>query len=94
MLIDVRHEQQKIDREFIDWLGESGIPFTIVFTKADKIGSQQAVKNADAWMKALLDRWEELPHYIITSSEKKTGRDEMLDYIEGILREVGEEWLG
>lgn len=94
VLIDIRHEQQKIDREFIDWLGESGIPFTIVFTKADKIGSQQAVKNADAWMKALLDRWEELPHYIITSSEKKTGRDEMLDYIEGILREVGEEWLG
>ena len=94
VLIDIRHEQQKIDREFIDWLGESGIPFTIVFTKADKIGSRQAAENADAWMKALLDRWEELPHYVITSSEKKTGRDEMLDYIENILKEMSEGWLG
>ena len=94
VLIDIRHEQQKIDREFIDWLGESSIPFTIVFTKADKIGTRQAAENADTWMKALLDRWEELPHYIITSSEKKTGRDEMLDYIENILKEMSEGWLG
>ena len=82
VLIDVRHEQQKIDREFIDWLGMSGIPFSIVFTKADKIGMPKAKANAEAWMKQLEDGWEEMPPYIITSSEKRQGRDEMLDYIE------------
>lgn len=82
VLIDVRHEQQKIDREFIDWLGMSGIPFSIVFTKADKIGMPKAKANAEAWMKQLEDGWEEMPPYIITSSEKRHGRDEMLDYIE------------
>lgn len=91
VLIDIRHAQQKIDREFVDWLGESGIPFTIVFTKADKVGTQQAAQNAGAWMKALLDRWEELPHHLVTSSEKNTGRDEMLDYIEGILKQLKSE---
>lgn len=82
VLIDVRHEQQKIDREFIDWLGTSGIPFSIVFTKADKIGMPKAKANAEAWMKQLEDGWEELPPYIITSSEKRIGRDEVLGYIE------------
>ena len=85
VLIDIRHEQQKIDREFVDWLGQSGIPFSIVFTKADKLGPVRARHNAEAWMKQLEDSWEELPPYFITSSEKKTGRDELLEYIEKFL---------
>lgn len=84
VLIDIRHEQQQIDREFVDWLGMSGIPFCIVFTKADKIGPVKAKQNAEAWMKKLLDTWEETPLYFITSAEKRTGRDEVLDYIEEI----------
>lgn len=84
VLIDIRHDQQKIDREFVDWLGESSIPFTILFTKADKLGKVKAQDNAARWMDALKDSWEELPPYFITSSEKKTGRDEVLTYIEHI----------
>lgn len=84
VLIDVRHEQQKIDREFIDWLGESNVPFTIIFTKSDKLGSGKAKQNAQDWMNKLKDRWETLPPYFITSSEKKSGKDEVLDYIDGI----------
>lgn len=82
VLIDIRLEPQKIDREFIDWLGESGIPFAIVFTKADKVSGGKAKAQALAWMKTLEDRWEELPPYFITSSEKAQGRDEVLQYIE------------
>ena len=82
VLIDVRHEQQKIDREFVDWLGKSQIPFAIVFTKADKLGPVKAKKNAEAWMKQVQDTWEDLPPYFITSSEKKLGKEEILDYIE------------
>lgn len=82
VLIDIRHEQQKIDREFIDWLGQSGIPFSIVFTKADKLTPSKAKQNVDAWMKQLLDGWEELPPYFVTSSEKAQGRDEILNYID------------
>ena len=84
VLVDVRHEQQQIDREFVDWLGTSGIPFCIVFTKADKLGAVKAKQNAEAWMQKLLDTWEETPVYFITSAEKRTGRDEVLDYIEEI----------
>ena len=84
VLIDVRHDQQKIDREFIDWLGESGVPISIIFTKADKVSMPKAKENAKKWMDALKDTWEELPPYFITSSEKAIGRDEVLDYIESI----------
>lgn len=84
VLIDVRHEQQKIDRAFIDWLGENEIPFTIVFTKADKLGPVKAKGNAAQWMEQLRDAWEELPPYFITSSEKRTGREELLAYIDEI----------
>ncbi|MDD5861620.1 MAG: ribosome biogenesis GTP-binding protein YihA/YsxC [Prevotella sp.] len=88
VLIDIRHEQQKIDREFVDWLGESSVPFSIIFTKADKLGRVKAKENATKWMDALKDRWETLPPYFITSSEKKTGRDEVLDYIDSILKKL------
>ena len=84
VLIDVRHEQQKIDREFVDWLGESNVPFTIVFTKADKLSPGKAKQNATQWLDRLKDRWETLPPYYITSSEKKQGREELLNYIEEI----------
>ena len=84
VLIDIRHDPMKIDTDFINWLGESGIPFAIIFTKADKLGTVKAKQNAAAWMNALKEQWEELPPYFITSSEKKTGRDEVLDYIESI----------
>ena len=85
VLIDIRHEQQKIDREFIDWLGESSIPFCIVFTKVDKLGSVKARQNATKWMEKLKDRWETLPPFFITSSEKKIGKIEVLSYIQQIL---------
>ena len=81
VLIDIRHEPQKIDREFIDWLGVSSVPFSIVFTKADKLGPVKARQNAERWMESLRDTWETLPPYFITSSEKKTGRQEVIDYI-------------
>ena len=88
VLIDIRHEQQKIDREFVDWLGQSNIPFSIVFTKADKLSEGKAKANAEAWIEKLEDTWEVTPPYFITSAEKKTGREEILDYIEGINTEL------
>lgn len=88
VLIDIRHPQQKIDREFVDWLGESNIPFSIVFTKADKLGAVKARANATAWMEALKDGWEILPPYFITSSESRMGREELLDYISQVNQEL------
>ena len=88
VLIDVRHDPQQIDREFIDWLGESNIPFAIIFTKADKLGSGKARDNAKRWMDSLKDRWETLPPYFITSSEKRIGREEVLNYIEEINNQI------
>lgn len=91
VLVDIRHEQQKVDREFVDWLGKSQIPFCIVFTKADKLSAAKAKENAKAWMDKLLDTWEELPPYFITSAEKKTGKEEVLDYIGQINKSLKEE---
>ena len=85
LLIDVRHNPQKIDTEFMMWLGENGIPFSIVFTKADKLSAAQLRQNVDNYMKSLLETWEELPPYFVTSSEKKQGREPLLNYIEGII---------
>ena len=87
LLIDIRHEPQKIDREFMDWLGTNGIPFSIVFTKADKLTQGKARQNVESYKNALHETWEELPPYFITSSEKGQGREEILDYIESILKE-------
>ena len=94
VLIDVRHDPQLIDREFIDWMGESGLPFAIVFTKADKLGELKARKAAKEWMEKMRDRWEELPPYFVTSSEKALGRDELLGYIESINKQLAEETVG
>ena len=84
VLIDIRLEPQKIDREFIDWLGTSGIPFSIVFTKADKLSFQKSNENVRKYLDTMSDTWEEFPPYFITSSETKRGREEILDYIESI----------
>ena len=84
VLVDSRHEPQKIDMEFIEWLGENGIPFSIVFTNADTSTTTKLKANIDAYLKALKEQWEELPPYFITSSENKTGRTELLNYIESI----------
>jgi GTP-binding protein len=84
VLIDCRHEPQKIDLEFIEWLGENGIPFSIVFTKADKMTRTALASNIASYKKRLLEEWEELPPIFITSAESKTGREELLQYINDI----------
>lgn len=84
LLIDCRHEPQKVDLEFMEFLGENVIPFSIIFTKADKLGPVRLKENIDAYKNVLLEQWEELPPIFATSSEKKTGRDEVLGYIEQI----------
>lgn len=84
VLIDCRHEPQKIDLEFIEWLGENGIPFSIIFTKADKLTRTSLANNIAAYKKRLLEEWEELPPIFITSAESKTGREELLQYINEI----------
>lgn len=88
VLIDIRHEQQLVDREFMDWLGQSGIPFSIVFTKADKLSATKVRENIAAYEQKMLETWEEMPPYFVTSAEKKTGRDELLDYIDAINKEM------
>lgn len=90
LLVDVRLEPQKIDLEFIEWLGTSSVPFAIVFTKADKLSASKVSQNVEAYKKVLLETWEELPPIFITSSEKKVGRSEVLDYIEQINRDLKE----
>ena len=84
VLVDSRHEPQVIDLEFMEWLGENGIPFSIVFTKADKQGPARLQQNIDNYKEKLLESWEDLPPVFITSSEKKQGRDELLSYIGSI----------
>ncbi|PQJ30945.1 YihA family ribosome biogenesis GTP-binding protein [Nonlabens arenilitoris] len=82
VLVDVRHEPQPIDTEFMEWLGENGIPFGIVFTKADKLKPNALERNVEAYKKQLLDGvWEEVPPYFVTSSSNGTGQEELLNYI-------------
>lgn len=84
VLIDCRHEPQKIDLEFMETLGENGIPFAIVFTKADKISNGKLKESIAAYSTKLLESWEELPPVFITSSEHKKGKEELLNYIDTI----------
>lgn len=90
VLIDSRLEPQKIDLEFIEWLGENGVPFSIVFTKADKMKTGALRANVDKFLNRLMEQWEELPPHFITSSETRTGRTELLDYIEQIVKNCNE----
>lgn len=89
VLIDIRHDAQQIDLEFMEYLGVSGIPFSIIFTKADKVGKQKVNQLVAAYKKQLLaGMWEEMPPYFVTSAEAKTGRDEVLDYIDVINQDI------
>lgn len=84
ILLDCRHEPQKIDLEFIDWAGEHSVPFALVFTKADKLSRGKLSANIEAYKAKLLESWEELPPIFVTSSERKEGRAELLAYINDI----------
>ena len=91
VLVDSRHEPQKIDLDFMRWLGENGIPFSIVFTKADKLSSNQLGKNLRKYKLRLLKEWQSLPEIFITSATSKLGRDEILNYIERLNESVKDE---
>ena len=84
VLIDIRLEPQPIDLEFIDWLGVSQVPFSMVFTKAGKLSAQKVRTNLEAYKKKMLETWEEMPPHFVTSADTQAGRDELLDYIEQI----------
>ena len=88
VLLDCRLEAQKIDLEFMEWLGENGIPFSIIFTKTDKLGGGRMRENLHAYTKILQESWEELPPIFLTSAEKKEGKTEVLDYIDSITKNL------
>lgn len=88
VLVDIRHKPQPIDLEFMQWLGENQIPFSIIFTKADKLKPNAVDKHIDEYKNIMLEFWEDMPNYFITSSSKKIGQDEVLGYIEAINEEV------
>lgn len=88
LLIDSRLDPQTIDIEFMEWLGEHGVPFSIVFTKGDKLKGGRLNINIQQYLKKLKEQWEELPPYFVTSSENRMGKKELLDYIESINKEM------
>ena len=88
VLLDIRLEPQKIDLEFIQMLGENGVPFALVFTKADKISVSEQLANVERYKRTLRETWEELPQIFTTSSEKKMGGEEILAYIKGVNQEL------
>ena len=88
VLVDCRHEPQKIDLEFMAWLGENGVPFAIVFTKGDKLGKVRLKENVEAYKNRLLEEWEELPPIFVTSSETGFGGEELTEYIEELNAQV------
>lgn len=88
VLVDIRHDAQPIDLEFMQWLGENMIPFSIIFTKADKLKPKAIERHIADYKKVLLETWEELPNYFITSSSKGIGQEEVLEYIDSINKEI------
>lgn len=88
VLLDCRHEPQEIDLEFMEWLGENGIPFSIIFTKIDKISKGRLQENLRVYQAKLQESWDELPPIFLSSSEKKEGRSEILDYIDEITKSL------
>ena len=90
VLIDSRLTPQKIDVEFIHWLGENGVPFALVFTKADKSKPRALGTNVNTFLQGLREEWEELPPHFVTSAERGTGREELLQYIADINRSLKE----
>ena len=91
VLVDSRHAPQKIDLEFIEWLGENGVPFAIIFTKADKLTRAELQANLKKYKETLLEQWEELPPSFVTSSERAIGRSEVLEYIYNVNKALQEE---
>ena len=81
VLIDSRHTPQKVDLEFMQWMGENQVPFCIVFTKQDKVKPNALLRNIETYIQKMLETWEEMPKYFVTSSSNNTGRDELLNYI-------------
>lgn len=82
VLVDIRHEPQKVDMEFMEWMGENGIPFCIIFTKSDKLKPKAIEREVSGYLKVLVDGiWEEAPQHFITSSSNNSGRDEVLNFI-------------
>lgn len=81
VLIDCRHEPQPVDLEFIHWMGENQVPFSIIFTKADKLKPNAILRNIEVYKQKMLESWEEMPQYFVTSASKGDGRDEVLGYI-------------
>lgn len=88
VLIDSRHKPQPIDMEFMQWLGTNNIPFCIIFTKADKLKPKVLDKNIENYKAEMLETWEEMPEYFITSASAGAGKDEVLDYIESINQQL------
>ena len=86
VLIDSRLEPQQIDLEFMEWLGENSVPFSIVFTKSDKQSAKKLTENIEKYRETLLETWKNLPPIFITSSEKKLGKEDILNYIEKIMK--------
>ncbi len=84
VLVDIRHKPQPIDQEFMQYLGEGGVPFSIIFTKADKLKPKAIENHVEAYKNILLETWEEMPNYFITSSSKDIGKEEVLNYIDGL----------
>jgi len=91
VLIDIRLEPQKKDLEFLDFIGENGVPFALIFTKADKLKKQQIVPTVNKYVNFLKQSWEELPPYFITSSDSRLGREEVLDYIDSINQSLADQ---
>ena len=88
VLIDIRHDPQKVDLAFLNFLGRNGVPFAIVFTKADKLANSKIKPAAQKYMETLREEWEELPPYFITSATSRVGRDELLGYIDDINKSI------
>ncbi len=90
LLVDSRHEPQKIDLEFMRFLGENEIPFCIIFTKSDKLNGSKINKNITVYQQKIVQSgWESMPQHFVTSATAKDGRDELLTFIEGVNKEVG-----
>lgn len=86
VLIDCRLEPQAIDLDFVNWMGKEGLPFSLVFTKADKISTTALNNTAGAWAQRLSQTWEQLPPIFVTSAEKKKGREDLLKYIDQVIK--------
>ena len=82
VLLDSRHNVQKADDEFMEWLGENAIPFVMVFTKMDKLDPRDIEGNVNTYLEKMSEKWSFLPQYFLTSAEKKTGKEEILAFVE------------